>query len=129
MRSQRDALVAHPDHAGWYYWVFISPVMLRLLGSGGFMGAPDAEGRVEIGYSMLNSYREQGLATEAVNTLLHWAYEDGRVKQVVAHTPDDRDASHRVLEKAGFVQAGITRDEAADRNIIAWTHERSRLAA
>lgn len=129
MRHLRERLAAHPGDVGWQAWVFISPVMHRLLGSGGFHGPPDADGRVEIGYSMLTSYREQGLATEAVNALLHWAYEDARVKQVIAHTRDDRDASHRVLEKAGFVQSGRVRHADDDHDVIAWSHERSRLAA
>jgi len=129
MRDLRDALKADPGETGWRTWVFISPVMHRLLGTGGFLGAPDAQGRVEIEYSMLTSYREQGLATEAVNTLLQWAYSHERVKQVVAHTRDDRDASHRVLEKAGFVQSGRVHDEADGHDVIAWSHERSRLAA
>lgn len=123
MRRLCETLDADPEQTGWRAWVFISPVMHRLLGSGGFMGTPDADGVVEIGYSMLTSWREQGLATEAVNTLLQWAYSHDTVKQVVAHTPDDRDAAHRVLEKAGFEQAGHEGD------VIAWTHERSRLAA
>jgi len=129
MRRLRERLASHPGEVGWHAWVFISPVMHRLLGSGGFQGPPDADGRVEIGYSMLTSYREQGLATEAVNSLLHWAYEDARVKQVIAHTRDDRDASHRVLEKAGFVQSGRVRHPDGDHDVIAWSHERSRLAA
>ena len=128
MRDLRDALRAHPGETGWRTWVFISPVMHRLLGTGGFKGAPDDEGVVEVEYSMLTSYREQGLATEAVNTLLQWAYADDRVKRVVAHTRDDRDASHRVLEKAGFVQSGRTRGDDG-HDVIAWSHERSRLAA
>ena len=128
MRELCDVLAAHPEEAGWHAWVFISPVMQRLLGTGGFKGAPDARGQVEVEYSMLTSYREQGLATEAVNTLLQWAYADDRVKQVVAHTRDDRDASHRVLEKAGFVQSGRARGDDG-HDVIAWSHERSRLAA
>lgn len=125
----RDELKAHPQDAGWYCWVYISSIMKRLLGAGGFKGAPDETGTVEIGYSMLTSYREQGLATEAVMALLDWAYRDDRVRTVVAHTRDDRDASHRVLEKAGFRQTRRFRDEAADAGVIAWAHDRSRMAA
>jgi [ribosomal protein S5]-alanine N-acetyltransferase len=122
-------LADHPDDTGWYSWVYISPVMHRLLGCGGFKGAPDAEGRVEIGYSMLTSYREQGLATEGVNALTGWAYQDDRVKHVIANTPADRDASHRVLEKAGFVQTGTFRDEADNTDMIGWINRPSQAAA
>ncbi|WP_291845168.1 GNAT family N-acetyltransferase [Maricaulis sp.] len=125
----RDQLVSHPADTGWYSWIYISPVMNRLLGTGGFKGAPDAAGAVEIGYSMLLSYREQGLATEGVVALLDWAYTHERVKSVLAHTRDDRDASHRVLEKAGFVQGETRYDPEEGFNVVAWHHAPSRQAA
>ena len=125
----RDQLEAHPDDVGWYTWVYISPVMNRLLGTGGFKGAPDDNGQVEIGYSMLTSYREQGLATEGVKALLDWAYRHDSVKHVIAHTRDDRDASHRVLEKAGFHQTRQYQDEDEGFGVIAWSHDPDRLAA
>ncbi|WP_158025589.1 MULTISPECIES: GNAT family N-acetyltransferase [Maricaulis] len=125
----RDRLVARPADSGWYSWVYVSPVMNRLLGTGGFKGTPDKQGAVEIGYSMLLSYREQGLATEGVVALLDWAYTHERVKSVVAHTRDDRDASHRVLEKAGFVQGATRRDSDEGIDVIAWHHTPSRRAA
>lgn len=129
IEATRDALAERPGDAGWYSWVYISPVMHRLLGTGWFMGAPDAAGDVEIGYSMLTSYREQGLATEGVNALMGWAYEDPRVKRILAHTRDDRDAGHRVLEKAGFVEVERAHDDDRDADLIVWAHERDRLAA
>ncbi len=125
----RDQLLAHPQDAGWYTWVFISPIMNRLLGVGGFKGAPDPEGEVEVGYSMLLSYRERGLATEAVNALLGWAYSHDAVKRVIANTRSDRNASHRVLEKAGFVQASTFLDPDEGFEVIQWSHDRAQAAA
>jgi ribosomal-protein-alanine N-acetyltransferase len=124
----RDQLAACPKDAGWYFWVYISPVINRLVGVGGFKGAPAASGQVEIGYSMLASYREQGLATEAVNALIDWAYEHGEVRRVVAHTRSDRNPSHRVLEKAGFVEGQHSFGEDDQIEMIAWSHDRQ-LAA
>lgn len=129
MEWTRDELAAHPDDAGWYSWVYISPALNRLVGSGGFKGAPSAGGEVEIGYSMLNSYREQGLATEGVLALMDWAYADDRVKSVVALTRADRNASHRVLEKAGFVETGKHQDPEEGFEVLSWRNERARAAA
>lgn len=126
MEWTRDRLRASPADTGWYSWIYISPVMNRLLGTGGFKGAPDADGAVEIGYSMLTSYREQGLATEGVMALLDWAYTHERVTSVVAHTRDDRDASHRVLEKAGFVQGETRCSDDAGHDVISWHHTPNR---
>lgn len=129
MQWMRDALAAQPADAGWYSWVYISPALNRLVGSGGFKGAPDAAGEVEIGYSMLNSYREQGLATEGVLALVDWAYGHDRVKSVTAQTRADRNASHRVLEKAGFVETGKREDPEDGFEVLTWRNERARAAA
>ena len=129
MEWTRDHLLANPEGSGWYAWIYISRIMNRLLGTGGFNGAPDAQGAVEIGYSMLLSYREQGLATEGVEALLGWAYSHDAVRSVVAHTRSDRDASHRVLEKAGFVQGETRHDPDEGIDVIAWHHRPTRRAA
>ncbi|WP_339745931.1 GNAT family protein [uncultured Maricaulis sp.] len=129
MEWTRDQLAAHPHDAGWYSWVYISPIMNRLLGIGGFKGTPNAAGEVEIDYSMLVSYRERGLATEAVNALIGWAYNHDTVKRVIAKTRGDGHASHRVLEKAGFVQAGTFLDPDAGTEVIRWSHDRAQIAA
>lgn len=102
-RAQLDAA---PDEAGWYSWVFLMEMgpgqAVRAVGLGGFHGPPDTSGCVEIGYSMLPSFREQGLATEAVEGLLDWARQQDGVRAVVAATLSHLNASRRVLEKTGF---------------------------
>lgn len=115
LSKMRDRLAERPDDQGWYQWVYISPVMNRLVGLGGFTGPPDAEGQVEIGYTMLVSFREQGLATEGVTALMDWAYSDPRVTRILARTPVDNLAAQRVLEKAEFLLQGETeqRDDGA----------------
>ena len=125
MTWNRDQLAAHPGDAGWYSWVYVSPIMNRLLGIGGFQGAPSAEGEVEIGYSMLVSYREQGLATEAMG----WAYGHEHVKRVIARTRSDRNPSHRVLEKAGFKQVSTHMDPEEGFEVTLWSHNRAQRAA
>lgn len=129
MRWASEQLAARPEDAGWYIWVYISPVLNRLLGAGGFRGRPTKDGAVEIAYSMLLSYREQGLATEGVRALMDWAYEDPAVRRIIARTPADRNPSHRVLEKAGFEQGGQDLDEVTGRDVIHWTHQKLERAA
>ncbi|MBO6795628.1 GNAT family N-acetyltransferase [Maricaulis sp.] len=124
-----DRLSDEPGQQGWHAWVYISPVLNRLVGCAGYKGPPDANGSVEIGYSMLQSYREQGLATEGVMTLLEWAYRHETVKSITAVTRADRDASHRVLEKAGFQLVGTRFDEAEDCDVVEWEHHPAREVA
>jgi RimJ/RimL family protein N-acetyltransferase len=76
----------------------------RALGVAGFKGPPDANGEVEIGYSIVASEQRRGFGAEAVAALLEFAFADSRVNFVSAHTLDSdvTIASRRVLEGAGF---------------------------
>lgn len=115
----RGQLEENPDLAGWYSWVFLMEMgpgqAVRAVGIGGFHGPPDAQGEVEISYSMLPSFREQGLATEAVDGLLGWAKDQPGAERVVANTVEHLYASRRVLEKTGFEETGIRETEDGQR--------------
>lgn len=74
---------------------------------GGFI----APGVVEIGYAVVASCWGRGYATEAVRALVERARAVPTVERIVGHTPLDRPASGRVLEKAGFTMVGQEEDE------------------
>jgi SAM-dependent methyltransferase len=71
-----------------------------LVGSAGYKGPPIGDG-VEIGYSIVPSWRRRGLATEACGALIESAWARG-ADRVVAHTFAHLDASIGVLRKLGF---------------------------
>ena len=52
-------------------------------------------------------YRGFGYATEALETILEWAFDQPGVTTVAAETGPDNLASQRVLEKCGFTPTGI----------------------
>lgn len=86
--------------------VFVSYYMVadgRPVGSCGFKGAPDDEGRVDIGYSVEPGERRKGHASAAVRQLLDLAFADPRVTHVVAETIPALIASQRTAESCGFV--------------------------
>jgi RimJ/RimL family protein N-acetyltransferase len=66
---------------------------------------------IEIGYAIVASLWGRGHATDAVRALVELARHDAAIARVVAHTPPDRPASGRVLEKAGFTRIGEDVDE------------------
>jgi RimJ/RimL family protein N-acetyltransferase len=74
---------------------------------GGFVTA----GVVEIGYAVVPSCWARGYATAAVRALVERARDVPGVDRIIGHTPLDRPASGRVLEKAGFAYAGEEQDE------------------
>jgi [ribosomal protein S5]-alanine N-acetyltransferase len=93
--------------SGWLLWYVVRhPATAAdrrvLIGNGGFTGAPDARGSVEIGYSLLPSWQGQGYGTELTAALVSWAFSHEHVQRVLAVTYPVLLASIRVLEKNGF---------------------------
>ncbi|ALW84189.1 hypothetical protein AUC43_03205 [Hymenobacter sedentarius] len=102
------------DSAGWFGWYALRKATdatpRTLIGTGGFMGPPDAEGTAEIGYSISADWRRQGLATELVSGLVQQAAATGMVRQLVAHTETENLGSQQVLLRNDFVLAGPAAD-------------------
>jgi RimJ/RimL family protein N-acetyltransferase len=121
-------LEEHPEAVGFLGWSWLvrpeagAPERRPLLiGGGGFKGPPDADGTIEIGYSIVEEYYGRGLATEAVGATLAWAFRDPRVRRVVAETLPNLRPSQRVLEKNGFV-----RTDEASSDPGSWRYELTR---
>jgi [ribosomal protein S5]-alanine N-acetyltransferase len=92
-----------PDRAGWMSWYFIQG--RDLVGLGGFTGLP-VDGSVEIGYSILDQYQRQGLATEAMTALIAHAFSFPEIQTIAAQTLPDLTASIRTAERLGFTFTG-----------------------
>ncbi|GIV01129.1 MAG: hypothetical protein KatS3mg014_2744 [Actinomycetota bacterium] len=108
VESFRALLVGRPDAAGWCAWYAIlrAPAGSVLIGTGGYMGPPDADGTVEIGYSILPAFRSRGLATELARALVDRALSVPGAARVVAHTTRGNVGSVKVLERCGFRVVG-----------------------
>jgi ribosomal-protein-alanine N-acetyltransferase len=95
-----------PEAVGWYGWYAIleGRELAALIGCGGYLGPPDEAGCVEIGYSICEQWRGQGLAKELVQALVDrvWALD---ARKIVAHTTAANPASIAVLRNCGFQQA------------------------
>lgn len=122
LRRTRAALAGGPSDTPWGPRLFVSGEPPELVGWGGFKGPPQ-DGVVELGYEIAESRRERGLATAAVRAMVEEAFADPRVTAVIAHTLPERNASNRVLEKAGFRFAG----ESRATGVTVWRFELRRL--
>ena len=104
----------HPDQAGWGpHYVVRRPIALEmplLVGAGGFKGAPDEAGSIEVGYAVVPEHQRRGYATEALRGWVEWAFASPVVRTIVGHTLPHLTVSIRVLEKAGFRHAGKGND-------------------
>jgi RimJ/RimL family protein N-acetyltransferase len=83
----------------------------EVIGSVGFHGPPDNDGRVEVGYRIEPGYRRRGVATEVVRALFDWAHREHGVGRFRASTAPDNLASQAVLARFGFRQTGTQMDE------------------
>lgn len=109
LRPKRDALGDEPGASASGPRLFVTGEPPELVGWGGFKGPP-VNGVVELGYEIAASRQGRGLATAATRAMVAEAFADARVSMVIAHTLPERNASNRVLEKAGFRFDGEARE-------------------
>lgn len=83
----------------------------RAIGSLGFHGPPDEQGRLEVGYSVDPPYRRQGYAREAIRALFGWAHQRYGIDTFIASISPHNEASLRLAEQFGFVRIGEQMDE------------------
>lgn len=89
---------------GWYHWYVIARAEPATLVAGAGFHGPPAQGRVELGYSVVASAQGRGYATELVEALVAHAFTH-EVDEIVARTTDENVASTRTLLRCGFVRA------------------------
>src|SRR5262249_4274627 len=88
--------------------VIVEKVSGLMVGTIGFTGPPDDSGTVSVGYGLVESARGRGYATEALSGLVEFAFTQPSVRAITADALPDNVASHRVLEKVGFVRTHVT---------------------
>ncbi|RZJ79151.1 MAG: N-acetyltransferase [Flavobacterium sp.] len=87
-------------------WAIILKNESRMVGDICFVGEPDQEGEIELGYLTYEAYRGKGYMTEAIACILEWAKRQDFVKSVFAQTAKSNPASYKILEKNNFVKVG-----------------------
>ncbi len=80
----------------------------RLAGNIGIF-SPTEE--TEIGYALGPDFWGRGLGTEILNAVTKAAFKTGVITRIVAQTATDNIGSQKILEKAGFKQAGMSPPE------------------
>lgn len=83
----------------------------QVIGSIGFHGPPDEQGRVEIGYRVEPDYRRRGFARESVQAMLDWAATTHGIRRFVASISPTNAPSLQLAAGFGFVQTGSHVDE------------------
>ena len=89
-------------------WTLILKGENKMIGDLCFVGEPNADGEIEIGYGTYEEFRKKGFMTEAVNGMIQWASKQPNVRSIIASTEKDNVASFTILEKNNFVKCGET---------------------
>src|SRR6478735_4517086 len=98
------------DQFEWFTtWEIILKAEQVAVGGIGFSGLPDEMGKSMTGYGLDTRYYGRGIATEALKAMIDWAFQNHSLKTIIADTPLQHTASHRVLLKNNFVES--SRDE------------------
>lgn len=90
----------------------------QAIGGMGFHGAPDEDGQVTIGYSLVPAARGNGYASEALRALLEFARAQGATS-VKGDANLDNTGSHRVMTAAGMRLVGV--DDQLHHYLVDWT--------
>ncbi|PMC40551.1 GNAT family N-acetyltransferase [Bacillus sp. UMB0899] len=93
-----EELEIDQDLLGWGVWLVFSQTDEKIVGDIGFKGKP-VNGIVEVGYGISPDAQNEGYATEAVEALVNWAFQTGKVNKIIAECKKTNHASIRVLEK------------------------------
>lgn len=83
----------------------------HVVGSIGFHGPPDEEGRLEIGYRVDPSYRNRGFARESATAMYRWAHDKHGVSTFVASVSPDNIPSLNLIEEYGYTLIGEQIDD------------------
>ncbi len=95
---------------GWVQIALEEKATGRFAGDCGLNISEHNQKLAHIGYTIMRSFWNQGLATEAVRGLCTWVFETWPIHRISASVDPRNTASCRVLEKAGFVKEALFRE-------------------
>ena len=114
-------LVQSPRAPEWGGYLVVDPERAMVIGTCGFKHGPEADGSVEIAYFTFPAFEGRGYATAMARELLRRAVHSHVVREVIAHTLPERNASTRILEKVGMRCVGEAHDPDVG-TVWRWAH-------
>lgn len=89
-------------------WTLVLKEQNTMVGDLCFMGEPNDEGEIEIGYGTYEGFRNNGYMGEAVGGIIYWVQEQPNVKSIIASTEKSNTASYSILKKNSFIKESET---------------------
>lgn len=97
---------AYQEENGFCRWAVTLKENREIIGSCGF-ARPHGTEEIELGYLLARKFWRKGFGTEAAAACLSYGFEKLEFREIIALTDLENVASHRVLEKIGFVRRGV----------------------
>lgn len=105
------------EPTGFGSWIIVKKDGMYGIGDAGYKAKPNEKGEVDLGYSLTESERRKGYATEIAIALTNWAFSKAEVKSITASCALTNIPSARVLEKLGMHKVS------QDNEMIYWRIE------
>lgn len=87
---------------GFNLWLIAEKESRLIIGSAGYMGKPDNEGIIEIGFGIIPGKRGNGFCSESVRALLKWGLCRNGVHTIIARCEKSNTASQKTIARLGF---------------------------
>jgi ribosomal-protein-alanine N-acetyltransferase len=100
-----------PDSSQWWARLIVHRDDRAVIGSVGFAGPPDDDGKVTMGYSVDPAEEGKGYATEAARMQMAWGFAQPEVRAIRATISPSNGASLRIAAKCGMKNVGMTHDD------------------
>ncbi|QYR19264.1 GNAT family N-acetyltransferase [Paenibacillus sp. sptzw28] len=113
----RELLIENNGTKGFDSWIIVAKETQEIVGGIGFLGGPDQEGMIEIGFATNESHRRKGYCCEAAQKLIEWAVNHNEVQMITARCDSDNIGSKSVLLKLGF------QIDRKDQELLYWKYQ------
>jgi ribosomal-protein-alanine N-acetyltransferase len=87
---------------GFNMWLIIEKKNNLIIGSAGYIGKPDNEGNIEIGFGIISSKRTEDFCYESVKALIKWGLDHDEVNGIIAQCDKSNIASRKTIQKLEF---------------------------
>ena len=88
--------------SGFESWMIVDRSTNLLIGDIGFKGIPNEDGKIDLGYGIIENERRKGFAYEAATGILQWAFNQKNVRVITASCLISNIASQKILSLLNF---------------------------
>lgn len=110
-----------PEMTKWTHLIVLKEEN-KVIGEIGGQGKPEETGEIELGYSIVPAYQNNGYVTEALGELLVWLKKQPEIKRIFARSFESNPHSIQVLRKSGFLHQPKYDKTEARGKIILWEY-------